>query len=42
MRLRTARLECSAPNLSTCIARQARVAKADRHPYQPRERTTTT
>lgn len=33
--------ECSAPNLSTCIARQARVAKADRHDYQPRERTTT-
>jgi hypothetical protein len=35
-------VECSAPNLSTCVARQARVAKADRHPYQPRERTTTT
>jgi hypothetical protein len=33
--------ECSAPNLSTCVARQARVAKADRHTYTPRDRTTT-
>lgn len=29
-------VECSAPDLDTCIARQAKVAKADRHPYQPR------
>jgi hypothetical protein len=29
-------VECSAPDLDTCVARQAKVAKADRHPYQPR------
>jgi len=29
-------VECSAPDLNTCIARQAKLAKADRHPYQPR------
>lgn len=29
-------VECSAPDLDTCVARQAKLAKADRHPYQPR------
>lgn len=29
-------VECSAPNLTTCVARQVRLAKADRHDYQPR------
>lgn len=29
-------VECSAPDLDTCVARQAKVAKADRHTYRPR------
>ena len=33
-------VECSAANLTTCLARQVRLAKADRHTYTPRERTT--
>lgn len=30
--------ECSAPNLSTCAARQAKLARADRHTYAPAAR----
>jgi hypothetical protein len=29
-------VECSAPDLETCLARQAKVAQADRHSYTPR------
>lgn len=29
-------VECSAANLSTCVARQAKLAKEDRHTYAPR------
>lgn len=32
--------ECSAPNLTTCAARQAHLRTEDRHHYAPRERTT--
>lgn len=35
-------VHCSAPNLTTCLARQVKVAKPDRHDYTPRDRTTTT
>lgn len=29
-------VECSAPDLTTCLARQVKIDKADRHTYQPR------